>query len=426
MYPLAEGRLLCRFVVCGLLLLGVGCGATARIGVLSEALHGDLVDAGVTPADSMAIDPEYLDRLQDALRQELVRCSATSGVEQPKPINILALSGGGMYGAFDVGVLQGWTASGKRPTFDVVTGISTGSLIATFAFLGPKYDDFLKEAYLTLTSEKVYRKKPLASGVFSESLASSKPLKKQIDEAITPEVVKEIAAAHKQGRRLFVGTTNLDTRKLVIWDMGAIAAGEKPGSVELFRTILLASASIPAFFPPVYIDIEVDGKKSREMHVDGGATSSVFIRPFMLHLHPDNPGLRVGSSMYVISSGKLFADPQAVEPKLFSITTNAISSLLYAGTRTDIFYLYNLALHTGMNFQLIAVPQDFTVNPDSLTFDPKELKRLYDLGYRMGATQEGWRNKPPDVDLKEQYLPRTGVELKHRQPEPVREMKKKE
>jgi hypothetical protein len=341
--------------------------------------------------------------------REIVRARCDDGGKEP-PWNMLALSGGGMYGAFDVGVLHGWSASGKRPTFDVVTGISSGALIATFAFLGPQYDDFLRDSYEHISSQDIFEMKSLLpAALLSESLASSDALRRKIEAAITPALLEEVAAAHAAGRRLYIGTTNLDTRRLVIWDMGAIAARGTPEALELYRKVVLASASVPGLFPPVYIDVEVDGRTYREMHVDGGASASVFLGAFMLRADPHNLRSRAGSNLYVITSGKLYADAETVQPTLTQVSAAAISSMLYAGTRGDLYRLYGLSLVAGVNFQLLAVPQDFPLNPNSLCFDQDEMQRLFEIGRRLGAEGKAWRDTPPEVERSEQELPRTGV-----------------
>jgi predicted patatin/cPLA2 family phospholipase len=366
-------------------LLALGCGIGSRTGVLPPALQSELVDPNVVQAN-------YLSEISE------------------KPINVLAISGGGVYGAFDVGILKGWSDSGARPAFDVVTGISTGAFIAPFAFVGPKYDDFLKESYLNLTADQIYRRKSFVTGIFSQSIASSKPLKRKIDAAVTPELLAEVAQAHKQGRRLYAGTTNLDTRKLVIWDLGAIAASGKAEALDLFRTIVLASGSVPAFYPPVFIEIDVDGKKYKEMHVDGGASCSVFVRPFMLTAARNTADQRFRSNLYVIASGKLYADQGTVAPNVVDITTNAMTSLLYAGTRSDVNNIYGLARANKMNFGLASVPVELPISGDCLSVDPKEMKALYDCGYRSGLSQK-WLDKPPDATLNTEDLPRSGVEF---------------
>jgi len=407
--------LILRLLIPLLGLYAAGCAQTSRSAVVPATLNDNLIDITGVRAESSSITPQIQDRVERAVRWDLQRASAQTGDPPPKSLNILAITGGGVYGAFDVGILKGWTDSGNRPEFDVVTGVSTGAFIAPFAFLGKKYDDFLVKNYLDLTADQIYREKSLISGILSESIASSKPLKRKIEGAITQEVFDEIAAAHKKGLRLYVGTTNLDTRALVIWDLGAIAASGKPGALELMRNVILASGSVPGFYPPAYIDIEVNGKKYQEMHVDGGASCNVFVRPFMLGVDKQNPGNAFGSNVYVISSGKLFADSGKVDPNLIDITTSAITSLLYAGTRSDINAIYNLALDTGMNFNLTAVPDNLTISGDCLSVDPKEMRTLFQTGYQLSLSGRCWSNKPPDAAVKKDDSPRTGVELKLRQ-----------
>jgi hypothetical protein len=386
-------------------LLGAGCAEVERAEVPPNLVSSRLVSADHLRSTDR---PELAGEQPEP--EEVVQTSFPVAAPQ-RPLNLLALSGGGMYGAFDVGVLSGWSESGKRPTFDVVTGISTGALIATFAFLGPQYDDFLRDSYVHISCDNIFRLKWLPAAFFSESLASSAPLRKKIEEAITPEVLRQVAAAHKEGRRLYVGTTNLDTRRLVVWDMGALASKGTPDSLELFRRVILASASVPGFFPPVYIDVEVDGRPYRELHVDGGVSTSVFLGASMLDADPHNLGTRAGSNLYVISSGKLYADPEGVTPSIVKISTSAISSMLYASNRADLYRLYCLAQKAGMHFNLLGVPQEFALNPNSLDFEEGEMRRLFEEGRRLGREGKAWRQTPPGFERDEHSPPRTGVRL---------------
>jgi Patatin-like phospholipase len=394
----------CRMVpvVCLMAMLA-GCAQIPRSPVPARFSSARLIDPDRPPGEYAPIDPHVLPKLE-----EIVQAHWDESVKEP-PLNMLALSGGGMYGAFDVGVLCGWSASGKRPTFDVVTGISTGALIATFAFLGPQYDDLLRDSYIHTSSDDVLRMKPVVAAVFSDSLASSAPLQSRVEAAITPDVLQEVAAAHAAGRRLYVGTTNLDTRRLVVWDMGAIAARGTPEALDLYRKVVLASASVPGLFPPVTIDVEVDGRTYSEMHVDGGASASVFLGAFMLKADPHNFRSRAGSNLYVITSGKLYADGEGVRPTLKQVSAAAISSMLYAANRSDLYRLFCLALVSGVNFNLLAVPQDFPLNPNGLCFDREEMTRLFEVGRRLGYAGNAWRHTPPGVEPTEQSLPRTGV-----------------
>lgn len=188
----------------------------------------------------------------------------------------LAISGGGASGAFGAGVLNGWTQTGARPKFKLVTGISTGSLIAPFAFLGPEYDAIIKAAYTSVTSEDIAKQKSVFAAFTDESLADNSPLISLIEQNVDEDLLKSIADEHSKGRRLYIGTFNMDAQRFVIWNMGAIASSGNPGALELFRKIMIASASMPVIFTPVYVDVEVGGIQFDEMHVDGGVAAQVF------------------------------------------------------------------------------------------------------------------------------------------------------
>ena len=160
----------------------------------------------------------------------------------------LAISGGGENGAYGVGILKGWTAAGTRPEFALVTGISTGALIAPFAFLGPEYDGRLKEAYTSLRTEDIVKMRGGLATLRSDAAGDTAPLKAHIAKYVDQEIIDAIAREHRRGRRLFIGTTNLDAIRPVLWNIGMIAASKNPGAGDLIRTVMLASASIPAVF----------------------------------------------------------------------------------------------------------------------------------------------------------------------------------
>jgi len=390
------------FCLLVLLLSALGCAARTRQCPPPNVNPAFLTDLDAAPGEYVPIDPGVMPRIQQVAASE-------SAKPAPK-LNVLAISGGGMYGAFDVGVLHGWTESGMRPQFDVVTGVSTGALIATFAFLGPEYDEFLRDSYTHASNKDIFSlKRNIPAALFSDSLASPEPLRKRIENAITPEILCEVAAAHAAGRRLYVGTTGLDTRRLVVWDMGAIASSDTPDALALYRKIILASASIPGFFPPVEIEVQIDGRKYQELHVDGGASASAFVGPSMLRLDPHNIRARAGSNVWVISSGKLYADAECVKPRLLSISAAAASSMVYASTRSDLYRIFCLTMVSGVNFNLMSVPQEFPLNPNSLSLKPEDMQRLYDEGRRLGKAGDGWRHFPPGTEPSEQMLPRAGV-----------------
>jgi predicted acylesterase/phospholipase RssA len=335
-----------------------------------------------------------------------------SGLETRRQ-NVLALSGGGTFGAYTAGVLNGWSATGQRPPFDVVTGISTGALAATYAFLGPEYDRRLCQLSTSITAADIYRRRPRLTVLWSDAVASSAPLARLLEGQIDATVLQAVAVAHAQGRRLYVGTTNLDTRRLVVWDMGAIASSGRPDALELYRKVVLASASVPGFFPPVRIDVQVNGQTYTELHADGGATSEVFLRSSMLHVDVQDvrAGRRplAGSDVYVIIAGKLFSDPECVRPRVTGVGAGALGALTYAQTRNDVARIYTLALLTGMRFHLAALPQEFPTTGDSLSFDQEEMRRLYAEGYREACAGQAWHERPPAVDPAEQSAPRGGT-----------------
>lgn len=329
-----------------------------------------------------------------------------------RQFNTLVLSGGGAYGAYSAGVLVGWSEQGTRPEFNVVTGVSTGAMVAALAFLGPERDEQLKTLYTTLSDNDIYRMKFEPFAVFTEALADATPLQNLIAKVADRKLMKEVAREHAKGRRLYVGTTQLDARRLIVWDMGAIASKGDEKSLDLFRRILLASAAIPGFFPPVPIEIEVDGKVREEMHVDGGVTASLFFRSPQVSVEEriqlgNNP--LAGSNLFVIVAGKLFADPACVAPRFSQIAESSITALLHAQTRGDLLQMFTLCLVTNMNYRLTAVPQDFALTPSSTSFNPEEMTRLFELGRTRARDGSAWRATPPGLEPGEQTPFRTGT-----------------
>ena len=197
------------------------------------------------------------------------------GADGSKEYAVLAISGGGANGAYGAGVINGWTKSGNRPNFKIITGISTGALIAPFVFLGPDYDDELKAMYTSVSTGDIMSKKTVINVNNTSSLADNLGLKKLVENNVTEEVLAAVAEEHKKGKRLYVATTNLDARRLVVWNMGKIAQAGGGKALKLFRDVLLASASIPIVFPPMLIDVEADKEAYQEIHVDGGTVTQV-------------------------------------------------------------------------------------------------------------------------------------------------------
>jgi hypothetical protein len=334
----------------------------------------------------------------------------------PPERNVLVLSGGGSYGAYSAGVLYGWTKAGTRPTFDVVTGVSTGALIAPLAFIGPDYDEPLRKVYTSLRSNDIFRIRKTVRTLLlaTDSLADNTPLSHIIEEYITPEVLRRVAEGHAAGRRLYVGTTELESRRPVYWDMGQIACRGTPEALQLFRHILLASSAIPGFFPPVRIPVTVDGQPLEELHTDGSVSNALFFRPPFVP--PDcradpNSHCLYGSNVYILVAGKLYVDPGRVPPRALSIASNSASALIYAETRGDLLRLYTACLLTGMDYHIGAIAPDVQVPFASTDFNPEQMSHLFDCGVRWAASGPPWRTTPPGLEPGEGAFLRAGTAL---------------
>jgi hypothetical protein len=314
-------------------------------------------------------------------------------------VNFLALSGGGGDGAFGAGVLGGWTASGKRPEFDLVTGVSTGALTAPFAFLGPRYDAALKQVFTQSNTKDIAIMQPVRGLLGGDALASNAPLAKVVAHYVDEAFLQEVAAEHRKGRRLLIGTTNLDAERPVIWDMGAIAVSGSPESLQLFRTVLLASAAIPAVFPPGFIKVSVDGAVHDEMHVDGGATREVFLVPtqFMASKTDGRLGISPVRRAYIIRNGHVAPEYKPVKAKTLSIAGRAVSSLIKSQGVGDLYELYVFAKRNGIDYNLAYIPGDF-VDTSTQAFDPVYMTKLYDLGYQMAEAGYPWKKTPPRME----------------------------
>ena len=377
-----------------------GCAGVERTPVPQEMLYSaEVVGFPGVRAWGGKFSPGFQAGLVQSARE--TRASNPKGWSDKEGYtNIIALSGGGSDGAFGAGVLYGWTKAGTRPTFKIVTGISTGSLIAPFAFLGPKYDEQLK-IYTRVSTQDIMREKPiLLSLIGSDSLADTTPLARLLEKYVTEDVLKDVAQAHREGRRLWLGTTNLDACRLVIWDMGAIASSGNPGALDLFRKVMRASAAIPVAFQPMYFNVEAGGKRYDEMHVDGGVSNEVFLYRNIVDLDAAYhelgfPG-RVKARLYLVRNTKLHPDWAVVKPRVLSIAGRAVSGLISSQGVGDIYQVYTSCEHDGIDFNMAAIPQDF-VQQETAEFDPKEMTRLFELGCRMAESGYPWHKKPPGM-----------------------------
>ncbi|MGZ5575388.1 MAG: patatin-like phospholipase family protein [Methylobacter sp.] len=314
------------------------------------------------------------------------------------PANFLALSGGGDNGAFGSGFLSGWTTAGNRPEFKGVTGISTGGLIAPFAFLGPKYDGSLKEVFTRSTAKDILEARYFLAAVFDDALADNAPLARLLKKYVTEDMLKDIVREDAKGRLLLIATTNLDAHQAVIWNMGKIAASGHPQALELFRKIMLASAAIPGTFPPVMIDVEANGQRYQEMHVDGGATAQVFLYPPALKVAElsKQRGVVRERRLYLIRNARLDPDWAEVERRTLSIAGRAINSLIQSQGVGDLYKIYAETQRDGIDFNLAFIPKSFNA-PHKEEFDTDYMRKLFQTGYDLAVKGYRWDKIPPGL-----------------------------
>jgi hypothetical protein len=343
------------------------------------------------------------DQLPPDLDKRLAEYKAQMRANNPealgRPHTYLAISGGGANGAFGAGLLVGWTEAGNRPNFTIVTGISTGALIAPFAFLGPAYDMQLRDVYTTVSTEELIEVRGFFKILTGDAATSSKPMQKLIARYYDQEMLAAIAAEFEKGRRLLIGTTNLDAERPVFWNITAIAASGDPKALGLVHKILLASASIPAAFPPVFIEVEADGRRYDEMHVDGGTTTQVFLFPDDLDWRVVAEKLKVKgkSRVYVIRNSFFQPQWQAVKPRLVPIAMRSISSLIRTQGIGDIYRIYIEAQAVGIDYNLAHIPSDFQERPTE-EFDPEYMQKLFDLGFGLAKDGYPWEKAPPGIE----------------------------
>jgi len=441
-----------RLAIVGLAFCVIGCkfisGPERQLPLPSGATPEQVIDAD-DPAESVTpLRPDDLARvgklIQAERQKKVLEGPPKPGETPPKKYNILACSGGAVYGAYSAGVLCGWSESGLspekggRPSFDVVTGISTGALIAPFAFLGPQYDATIRTMYTTLKTSDLYVNHRTLRQIFAESFVDNTKFRERIAQTLTKEIIAEIAAEHEKGRRLYVGTTNLDTKRINLWDIGAMAKRATPDSDRLIRDVITASASIPGFFPPVKIQVTIDGRSYEELHVDGAISRSLFFRsPYFNPSEREavGPDSLADSNLYILVAGKINPAPAAVKVRTLPLALESTSMLLYSITRGDLYRMYTYCLLTGMNMRVAAIPDDEKVPAKSTEIDPVEATAMFESGFRYGKigditrtvprttpagakveteeTREGtaWRDLPPGLKNGENQGARTGRKL---------------
>jgi hypothetical protein len=378
-----------------LLLLTVFSGCATRPPALPEAFADKLpwgaIDLNIKKSGPFTIK----DSLGNALIKKLAEHDNNN---ENIPFNIITLSGGGTRGAFGAGLLSGWTDSGDIPEFDIVTGVSTGAVMATFVFLGGDEIDKVETFYTTLYTKDIYTESWLS--FFGEAyLMNPAPLKKIFFDNFNEDLLKKVAAAHAKGRRLYIGTTNIDTGQLIVWDMGAIASSSRSDKYELFCDIIYASSAMPIYLPPQYMRVDVEDEQYYQMHIDGGIYSHVFMIGLfvnwkeVLNLRGDSIS-EFDVTLYTIANRK-YRNRTAYDP----VEQSPLSIInAYMETETDLLFdknmyrLYDSCFRKGFKFRMAAVPMDVNYVDVSTEFNPVKMQKLFDVGYHSGFNGVKWQD----------------------------------
>lgn len=311
-------------------------------------------------------------------------------------VNTLAISGGGANGAYAAGVLYGWSKTGQRPQFQLVTGVSAGALAAPFAFLGADWDESLKQTYLGGHLDHFlkarYLLRLLTPGFFSKA-----PLEDLVRASVTEDLLRAVAAEHAKGRRLLVATTDLDTEQLIVWDMGAIASSRGPEARALFAQVLIASASVPGLFAPTMIEVEGEGHRFAEMHVDGQADTAFFVLPqtLLLGMRPNAP--RFKHHLYILVNGQLNS-PFSVTPRgTIPVLLRTIDAATKASVRSSLIATLEFCQRNGCDLSVSTLPT--SVADDPLDFGGAHITSVFSAGEAAAIADQAWRAVQPALSV---------------------------
>ena len=395
-------RSIATILAAALVAIAHGCGALPREKAVPHGAEDRALVPGLDPGVRTwggAANPDFTRLLLASVERERDELARQGFTDTLPRADFLAISGGGADGAFGAGMLCAWTDLGTRPEFKAVTGISTGALTAPFVFAGPRYDGVLRELYTGTSTEDVLVERGLIGGFLSDAMADTTPLWKLLSKHVNASLMEAIAAEYRKGRLLVIGTTNLDARRAVLWNVGEIAASGAPGALDLIRKILIASAAIPAAFPPVLIDVEADGTRYQEMHVDGGAMTQVFLYPASLRLREQAraEGIVRERRAYIIRNARLDPDWSQVDRRTLSIAGRAISALIATQGLGDLYRLYLDCQRDGVDYNVAYIPPDFDV-PAREAFDPAYMKALFERGAALARSGSPWHKVPPGFD----------------------------
>jgi predicted acylesterase/phospholipase RssA len=387
-----------RLLPCITLLALAACTTTARLAAVPSELQEEARPDGVP---GVRFYPQQLSEPSADLQRSTLRRASTRGSEVPVSgdtdvgCDLLAVSAGGDRGAFAAGLLNGWSHTGTRPRFRVVTGVSVGALIAPFAFLGSRYDHVLRDVTLSAGPGRFFRRRSTISGLLGDGFASSEPLELLLATYVTAEVLQEIANEYRHGRDLYIMTTDLDAGVPVIWNMGAIAASASPDALALFRQVMRASAAIPVAVSPVLINVTAAGRHFQELHVDGSVVHQVFLHPYPAPL-PAPAARDAGSSCsaFIIMNTQFDSHWSPTPRRTLGIGERTMQTLTRVEASTDVDRIFAALQRQRIDFNLAYIDSDFQA-AHSRDFDQSYMRALYVYGQRLGSRDDSWHDMPP-------------------------------
>jgi hypothetical protein len=369
------------------------------LALLTGCMAPDRISYGPKAAATARIEGFDDIRMYADASQKPPKDRAWLPIPKHKEINYLVLSSGGAGGAFSVGALKAWSDKGERPEFDIVSGVSTGALIAPYAFLGPAYDQVLVDLYTSGIAKELVDADFLPKGLLGPSILKQKPLRTMVERYLTRDILAKIAWEHRKGRRLLILTSNLDSQRAVIWNMGAIANSGRSDALKLFQDIIVASASIPGLYPAVLIKAEAEGHAFEEMHSDGGSASQILTIPEGWMAGSEEGEWRKGLkvNMYIIVNNALIPEFSTTKNNTFAVMARANSALIKAQTRSALVATYIYAQKHGIQFRVASI--DMQV-PYKMTdpFNTTYMRAVYRLGYAKMANGSIWKDRPLFAD----------------------------
>ena len=314
-------------------------------------------------------------------------------VEGIKSYPVLIVGGGVSNSAYGIGLLKGWLKEGSRPVFKIVTGYSSGSVIALATFSGKEYEDRLADLFTSISTKDVVKQKGVFGILFGNSVNSSALFAKKIDNIVDEDLMVKVAQEHKKGRRLYVGTSDLDAQGFVIWDMGALASKGGVDALKMFRKIILASCSFSSMLPPVFFQVEAGGRRYDEMHADGGVIGGIF------HVYQLMDGVKfreIRTRLYILNCCYMSPHSKQIEDNLTAIISRTIETNGSSKMSGDTYRIYAFAKERGWDYNLAYIPEDFEPNQKEM-FDKQEMQRLFKRGYDDAAVGYKWHKAPPGL-----------------------------